>query len=94
MISPQHLDMCDVPKTSFSEQLHQQQQFGMYSTDRTQPNTRANPGFSLWVHSEFAFRNFAFTLGSPWVYSGLALGPLRFHFLGDNNNDNNAWRIL
>jgi hypothetical protein len=47
-----------------------------YSADWTQPNTRANPGLVPWVRSAFAFKNFAFALGSLWVRYGSALRPL------------------
>jgi hypothetical protein len=53
-----------------------------YSIDRIQPNTRANPeqtpgslsGSALGSIKIFWVR-YGFALGSPWVRSGLPLGP-------------------
>jgi hypothetical protein len=47
-----------------------------YSTERMQPNTLANPEFAPWARSAFAFKNFAFALGSLCVCSTFALGSL------------------
>jgi hypothetical protein len=53
-------------KQSLSIQLkHEYTCTSIYSTDRTQPNTRANPGF--------AFKNIAFALGSLWIRYGFAI---------------------
>jgi hypothetical protein len=48
----------------------------MYSTDWTQPNTRANPERTRGLLPWFALRSLLKILRSLWVRSAFALGPL------------------
>jgi hypothetical protein len=47
-----------------------------YSSDRTQPNTRANPERTRGSLPGFALRSLLKILRSLWVCSAVALGPL------------------